>query len=175
MKDANFLEDSIATVEPGTPSLPAIDSLPPSVTLGWINLIGLLSFFAVLYWLHLSPNHTLVDQTVFALLAACGPIIMLEVLILKVHRRNSTGIHWQNSGGMDISRSLTKFWGWPAHWRESRSAIGPFQSITAAFMRLSGNFLSDTAVALCYWPFPISFSSMPECANHATLTGMLAA
>ena len=127
MKNANILEDSIATAEPNTPSFPGSDSLPPSVTLGWINLIGLLSFIAVLYWLHLNPNHTLVDQTVFALLAACGPIIMLEVLILKVHRRDSTGLYWQNSGGIDFSRGLTKLLG------------------------LAGTL---AGVALCYWAFP---------------------
>jgi protein-S-isoprenylcysteine O-methyltransferase Ste14 len=112
--------DDILIVEDG-------GRLPSSVTLGWINLIGLLSFFAALYWLHLNPNSAPVDQTVFALLAASVPIIVLEVLVLKVHRRDSTGMHRQYSGGMNISRSLTKLLG------------------------LAGTL---AGVGLCYWAFP---------------------
>jgi protein-S-isoprenylcysteine O-methyltransferase Ste14 len=83
---------------------------PASVTHFGINLIGLaclLGTLMVLRQLHLS-----LQDDVFAILAAVSiPIVALDVLVLKVHRRATTGLDWDRPFAPDYGRVATKLVG----------------------------------------------------------------
>jgi protein-S-isoprenylcysteine O-methyltransferase Ste14 len=84
--------------------------LPRSATNFGINLVGLAVVFvtiAVLRAVHAEPG-----QAVFALVFATAvPIILLDLLVLRVHRRESTGIDWDKEYDFDLGRLATKLLG----------------------------------------------------------------
>jgi hypothetical protein len=85
-------------------------SLPPSATHFGLNLIGLAVVLATIYVLR--QRHVDVGVAVFALtMAAAIPIIVLDVAILRVHRRESTGIVWDKPYELDLARLGTKLLG----------------------------------------------------------------
>jgi protein-S-isoprenylcysteine O-methyltransferase Ste14 len=84
--------------------------LPPSATHFGLNLIGLAVVLTTIYVLRV--RHVDVGIAVFALtMAAALPIIVLDVAILKVHRRESTGIDWDKPYEFDLPRLMTKLVG----------------------------------------------------------------
>ncbi len=84
--------------------------LPPSATHLGINLIGLVVVFATIYVMR--ARHAPVGDAVFALVMATAlPIILLDVLVLKVHRRESTGIDWDKPFDFNAGRLATKLLG----------------------------------------------------------------
>jgi protein-S-isoprenylcysteine O-methyltransferase Ste14 len=99
---------------------------PPSATNYGINMLGVLGALAALYVLrnmHLSGSNA-----VFGVCAAgVIPIILLDVLVLRVHRRASTGLDWDMKPVPDPKRVATKVLGLAA-------TVGP--------------------IALCYFVFP---------------------
>jgi hypothetical protein len=84
--------------------------LPPSVTHFGINLIGLAIVLATIVVLR--ARHAAVGDAVFALVMATAlPIMLLDVVFLRVHRRDSTGIDWDKPFEFDAGRLATKLLG----------------------------------------------------------------
>ena len=84
--------------------------LPASATHFGLNLVGLASILGTLVFLR-TRSFSLQDN-VFALLgAAAVPIVLLDVLVLKVHRRASTGLDWDKPFTPDYARIGTKLLG----------------------------------------------------------------
>ena len=84
--------------------------LPASVTHFGLNLVGLASILGTLFFLR-TRSFSLQDD-VFALLAAAAvPIVALDVLVLRVHRRASTGLDWDKPFTPDYGRVATKLLG----------------------------------------------------------------
>ena len=83
---------------------------PPSVTSFGLNLVGVLAAFLALYVLHergaSGPNAVLL-----VCLAGVVPIVLLDVLVLRVHRRSSTGLDWDRTPTPDVTRVATKLLG----------------------------------------------------------------
>jgi protein-S-isoprenylcysteine O-methyltransferase Ste14 len=85
-------------------------SLPTSATNFGLNLIGLAVVLATIYVLR--QQHAEAGVAVFALTTACAvPIILLDVVVLRVHRRESTGIDWDKPYDFDLGRLVTKLLG----------------------------------------------------------------
>jgi protein-S-isoprenylcysteine O-methyltransferase Ste14 len=95
---------------------PAVKSGPPrSATHFGLNLVALA---CVLITMHvLRQRHDRIDNGVVqnAVLALCVatavPLIVLDLLVLRVHRRASTGIDWDKARDFDLGRILTKLVG----------------------------------------------------------------
>jgi protein-S-isoprenylcysteine O-methyltransferase Ste14 len=84
--------------------------LPASATHFGLNLVGLASILGTLFFLR-SQSFSLQDN-VFALLGGAAiPIVILDVLVLKVHRRASTGLDWDKPFTPDYTRVATKLLG----------------------------------------------------------------
>jgi protein-S-isoprenylcysteine O-methyltransferase Ste14 len=83
---------------------------PRSVTHFGVNMLGALAALVTLYVLHeqrmSGPNAVLVVCA-----AGVVPIILLDVLVLRVHRRETTGIDWDKDPTPDVGRCLTKLLG----------------------------------------------------------------
>ncbi len=83
---------------------------PPSVTSFGLNLVGVLAAILALYLLHergsSGPNAVLL-----VCCAGVVPIMLLDVLVLRVHRRASTGLDWDRSPTPDAARIATKLVG----------------------------------------------------------------
>ncbi|MBF0484060.1 MAG: 2-amino-4-hydroxy-6-hydroxymethyldihydropteridine diphosphokinase [Candidatus Omnitrophica bacterium] len=85
--------------------------LPRSSSSYWANFFALGFFFAAIYFLHyFFPNLKSVWLMSFSLLAVLFPLVVYEILVLKVHRRESTGLA-DKLNAVDISRVLTKLLG----------------------------------------------------------------
>jgi hypothetical protein len=99
---------------------------PPSVTNYGLNMIGVFGAVAALYVLR---NMHMSGSTAVFIVCAAGvvPIIALDVLVLRVHRRESTGLDWDKSPTPSVKRVATKLLGLAA-------TVGP--------------------IGLCYWVFP---------------------
>ena len=93
-----------------SPSAKTTLRLPPSVTNYGINLVGALAALIALYALHELRSS---DSNAILIVCAAGvvPIILLEILVLRVHRRESTGIDWDREPTPDLARVLTKLLG----------------------------------------------------------------
>jgi isoprenylcysteine carboxyl methyltransferase (ICMT) family protein YpbQ len=84
--------------------------LPASATNFGLNLVGLAAILGTLAFLR-TRSYSLQDN-VFALLgAAAVPIVILDVLVLRVHRRASTGLDWDKPFTPDYGRVATKLLG----------------------------------------------------------------
>jgi protein-S-isoprenylcysteine O-methyltransferase Ste14 len=83
---------------------------PASVSSFGLNMVGALGILVAIYFLrqqHMNgPNAVLI-------LCAAGvvPIILLDVFVLKVHRRATTGLDWDKQGTSDVGRVATKLLG----------------------------------------------------------------
>ena len=83
---------------------------PPSVTSFSINLVGVLGAlvaFYVLRQIHWANN----NGVLIVCAAGVVPIILLDVLILRVHKRESTGLDWAKMATPDFGRVATKLLG----------------------------------------------------------------
>ncbi|MGA2447482.1 MAG: isoprenylcysteine carboxylmethyltransferase family protein [Polyangiaceae bacterium] len=94
-------------------SLPAPSgraALPQSVTHFGLNLIALVTVVATFVFLR---KHDLgVQDNSLALCVAVGvPIILIDLFILKVYRRASTGLDWNRKFEFDLGRIATKYVG----------------------------------------------------------------
>jgi protein-S-isoprenylcysteine O-methyltransferase Ste14 len=84
--------------------------LPASVTSFRLNLIPLCALFVTLYVLrqrHLSS----MDDMLILLASVSVPVIVIDVLILRVYRNASTGLDWNKSQPPDLPRVITKLLG----------------------------------------------------------------
>lgn len=85
-------------------------SCPRSSTSVWITLFGLACYLAVLPLLRFTKLSA-VDQALIAMLSAVVPIIVLDLAVLKVHRRESTGLVWGERRPINWGRSGVKLVG----------------------------------------------------------------
>ena len=83
---------------------------PPSVTSFGLNLVGVLAALLALYVLH-ERGSSGPDAVLLVCLAGVVPILALDVLVLRVHRRGSTGLDWDRSPTPDVARIATKLLG----------------------------------------------------------------
>ena len=99
---------------------------PASVNRVWVTLLGLAGLVVALA---VSPSLGLGTgaRTAFILLMTAAPVFAVDLLLLKVHRRASTGIDWSRPPDFSFWRSLVKLTG------------------------LAGTLL---VIALVYWIFP---------------------
>jgi protein-S-isoprenylcysteine O-methyltransferase Ste14 len=93
---------------------------PPSVTSFGLNLIALGTLLATLYLLrrydaHLfaaTEHHFSSQKAMLILMGSLSvPVILIDVLVLGVHRRASTGLEWDKSKPPDLARVGTKLLG----------------------------------------------------------------
>jgi protein-S-isoprenylcysteine O-methyltransferase Ste14 len=84
--------------------------LPASVTHFGINVIGLACLLGTLFVLR-GMSWSLQDDVLAILAAVAVPIVALDVLVLKVHRRASTGLDWDRVFSPDYTRIGTKLLG----------------------------------------------------------------
>jgi protein-S-isoprenylcysteine O-methyltransferase Ste14 len=99
---------------------------PPSVTSFGLNMVGVLAALIALYAFH--EGHLSGPGAVLAVCAAgVVPIVLLDVLVLRVHRRASTGLDWDKTSAPSLRRVATKLVGLAV-------TVGP--------------------IALAYWVFP---------------------
>jgi protein-S-isoprenylcysteine O-methyltransferase Ste14 len=83
---------------------------PPSVTHYGYNLLGALGALAALALLR--ARHASGPDAVLAVFAAgVAPIVLADLLVLRVHRRASAGLDWEGPGAPDLWRVLTKLLG----------------------------------------------------------------
>ena len=84
--------------------------LPKSATNYGINLVGVVAALIALYVLH--ERHESGSNAILIVCAAgVVPIILLDVLVLRVHRRESTGIDWDREPTPNLARCATKLFG----------------------------------------------------------------
>jgi protein-S-isoprenylcysteine O-methyltransferase Ste14 len=82
----------------------------PSVTNFGNNLLGALAALIALYVLR--ERHASGPDAVLTVCAAgVAPIVLLDVLVLRVHRRESTGLDWSKAATPDLARCATKLLG----------------------------------------------------------------
>src|SRR5262245_52692723 len=114
-------------------TLPAVPSVrPASCANGWVAMSGLAGFLLSLVLMH-GSNLNPVHRSLVALGAAILPMVLLDLLVLRVHRRSSTGLIWppaRTSGPMD------------------RTAVA------RVLLKLLGLAATIAAIAVCYWLFP---------------------
>jgi isoprenylcysteine carboxyl methyltransferase (ICMT) family protein YpbQ len=84
--------------------------LPASVTHFGLNLVGLASILGTLFFLR-TRSFSLQDNVLALLGAAAIPIVALDVLVLRVHRRKTTGLDWDKAFTPDYGRVATKILG----------------------------------------------------------------
>src|SRR5260370_12710546 len=92
------------------PSSKTTPSLPASVTHFGLNAVAL-ALVAVAVGIGLLRPLALQDGVLVLLVTAATPIVLLDVLVLRVHRRASTGIDWEKPFEPDVRRVVTKMCG----------------------------------------------------------------
>jgi protein-S-isoprenylcysteine O-methyltransferase Ste14 len=87
------------------------DARPPaSVTSFGLNLLGVLAAIAAI--LVLRQRHAAgADAVLLVCAAGVLPIVLLDLLVLRVHRRSSTGLDWDRTATPDLARVGTKLLG----------------------------------------------------------------
>jgi hypothetical protein len=100
--------------------------LPKSATNISINIIGLISFCIVVYIVRKYNINNFVGA-ILSGLAICVPIIVIEFITLKVHKRKSTGLDFSIRNTFNLKRVLIK---------------------------LLGLYVTLAVVAFIYWVFP---------------------
>jgi protein-S-isoprenylcysteine O-methyltransferase Ste14 len=83
---------------------------PPSVTNFGVNAIGLAALLGTLVFLR-SRSYSLQDNVLIVLSVTAATIVLLDVLVLRVHRRATTGIDWDKPFTPDYGRVATKLLG----------------------------------------------------------------
>ncbi len=114
---------------------------PPSATSFSLNLIALAVLLITLYVLRLvdhhyalSQRHISSTQAMLILMASLSvPVILLDLLFLRVHRRASTGLDWDNVRPPDWARVGTKLLGLLA-------TVGPIAYAYWVFPEYQGSF-----------------------------------
>ncbi len=85
-------------------------NLPQSVTNGWIIAAGFITFLASLWLVRSLKMQDAVKAGLICVSATALVNYALDVIVLKVHRRESTGLDWQRRSP-SWSRVATKFLG----------------------------------------------------------------
>ena len=131
-----------AAAAPPPPVAGAI--LPKSVTHFGLNSIAL---FIVLGTMYLLRAKILKADPVFALCAAVAvPVVVLDVLVLNVHKRSTTGIDWDRPFAPSLERVILKVAG-------LLLTLVPFATAYASFPEYAGAFYTPFYnLLLRFWP-----------------------
>ena len=81
---------------------------PASVAHQGTNLLGLASLLGGIAWVLAHPEWPAERVVVLLLALTAGPILLLDVLVHRVHRRASTGLDWAGPHRRDLGRIATK-------------------------------------------------------------------
>jgi protein-S-isoprenylcysteine O-methyltransferase Ste14 len=84
---------------------------PKSATSFALNSLAALSLVVTLYVLHGRHFENNQNRVLIVLGATALPIGVLDLLVLKVHRRASTGLDWDKPFELDFGRTVTKLIG----------------------------------------------------------------
>jgi Isoprenylcysteine carboxyl methyltransferase (ICMT) family len=112
---------------------PLAATRPASCASGWVALTGLAGFFVSLVLMHgtaLSPIH----RSFVALAATVVPMIILDLFVLRVHRRASTGLVWHQLPPSGVINART------------------LERVLVKLIGLAGTL---ALIGACYWLFPI--------------------
>ena len=90
---------------------PSASSLPESAEHLGTSLIGLTSMFGGVFWMLLDPEVPPSTVVPVLMVLCAGPILALNLLVHRVHRRASTGLDWDRPRPIDWSRVATKWLG----------------------------------------------------------------
>jgi hypothetical protein len=82
---------------------------PKSVTSFAVNLVGPLAALVAMYVLR-GMHRSGSDAVFLVCVAGVVPIVLLDVLVLRVHRRETTGLDWKKNAS-DVARVATKLLG----------------------------------------------------------------
>jgi Isoprenylcysteine carboxyl methyltransferase (ICMT) family len=113
---------------------------PPSCASGWVALVGLAGFFLSLALMHgagLSPIH----RSFVALAATALPMVVLDLLVLRVHCRSSTGLLWRTATATRATNA---------------------RALERVLVKLVGLAGSLALIGACYWLFPVYFEPFFE-------------
>ncbi len=113
-------------MDPSTPDQDASGTklrLPPSVTSFKLNLIALVALLATLYVLR-RYHFANIDPMMVLMCSLSVPVILIDLFVLRVNRRASTGLDWDKPRPFDLARIFTKLLGlgltlgliWLAFW-----------------------------------------------------------
>jgi protein-S-isoprenylcysteine O-methyltransferase Ste14 len=101
---------TLAAIMKNGASSEAKPQLPASVTHFGINVVGLACLLGTLFVLR-RLSLSLQDDVLAILAAVSVPIVVLDVLVLRVHRRATTGLDWDQTFAPDYPRVATKLLG----------------------------------------------------------------
>ncbi|MGO9835338.1 MAG: isoprenylcysteine carboxylmethyltransferase family protein [Polyangiaceae bacterium] len=85
-------------------------ALPASVTHFGLNCLATCVALGALFGLRLR-DFGLENDMLVLMAAAAAPVIVLDLLVLRVHRRSSTGLDWEKEFSADAGRVATKILG----------------------------------------------------------------
>jgi protein-S-isoprenylcysteine O-methyltransferase Ste14 len=124
---------------------PTKSAPPPSVTHFGLNLIALFVALGTLEFLRRRDLGA--DNNMLVMLAgAAVPVILLDVLVLKVYRRPSTGLDWSRPFNPSIGRTVTKLLGFAV-------TLAPIAVAYSTFPEYQGSFYDPLYNALRrFWP-----------------------
>ena len=88
-----------------------LPSLPPSATDPRIGTIGAISCTATLFWMIFFADFPPLTLTVLLLVSYAAPVIFLEIVVARAHRRPSTGLDWSRPMRPSPRRVLLKLLG----------------------------------------------------------------
>lgn len=133
------------TTDADPPRAPA--RLPPSVTHFGLSCVSLCVVLAVMYLLRVKAFPFPVPNPVMALCAAVAvPVVLLDVLVLKVHLRETTGLDWEKPFEPAYARLATKLLGLVA-------TLAPFALAYWVFPEYNGTFYKPFYELLYHsWP-----------------------
>ena len=144
---------SVAEAEPATSALAAAsetpqatpDKPPKSVTHFGLNTIALVIVLVTMYLLRHYPK--LARDPVGTLCAAVAvPVVLLDVMVLKVHRRATTGLDWDKAFTPSLERVILKVAGLVM-------TLAPFALAYWVFPEYNGKFYDPFYNLLSrFWP-----------------------
>jgi protein-S-isoprenylcysteine O-methyltransferase Ste14 len=137
---------SVAETEPAGPAASVTPARPPkSVTHYGLNTIALIIVLGTMYVLRTHPK--LAKDPVMALCAAVAvPVLLLDVLVLKVHRRATTGLDWEREFAPSLERVVLKVAGLVMTLAPFALAYWVFPEYNASFYTPFYNLLAR------FWP-----------------------
>jgi hypothetical protein len=94
----------------GAEAKPRLPRLPVSPTHFGLNLIALAVVLAMVFLMRAKILHPK-DPVLVLCAGAALPVVLVDVLVLKVHRRASTGLDWDGAFAPDFARIATKLLG----------------------------------------------------------------
>ncbi len=86
------------------------NTCPPSATRGWIVFAGLLTFLGSLVYVREAQMQDVVEAAALCLGLTALSQALLDLFVLQVHKRESTGLDWQKKNA-SVQRTSVKLFG----------------------------------------------------------------